>query len=185
MSRPARWIWGGRRAGFPEHGHRWFRQPGDRQYIARPEESPGGAAYLFTGLSRFAQLSAAYGELQGPGFHWHGQLLALGIGNGRQAGGGHELCPGALIDDGLLDVSILPAPQELVGALKSLLAGDMGIDDLFIRARLPWVEIKASRGLDINLDGEPRQGELLRFTARPAALQMHLPQGSPLLGTDG
>lgn len=145
----------------------------------------GGAAYLFTGLSRFAQLSAAYGELQGPGFHWHGQLLALGIGNGRQAGGGHELCPGALIDDGLLDVSILPAPQELVGALKSLLAGDMGIDDLFIRARLPWVEIKASRGLDINLDGEPRQGELLRFTARPAALQMHLPQGSPLLGADG
>lgn len=46
----------------------------------------GGAAYLFTGLSRFSELSAAYGELQGPDFHWQGDLLALGIGNGRQAG---------------------------------------------------------------------------------------------------
>ncbi|WP_248764509.1 lipid kinase YegS [Pseudomonas protegens] len=142
----------------------------------------GGAAYLFTGLSRFAELSAAYGELQGPDFHWHGELLALGIGNGRQAGGGHELCPGALADDGLLDISILPAPQELVGTLKNLLAGGLGIDNLFVRARLPWVEIKASRGLDINLDGEPLQGDTLRFTARPGALQVHLPEGSPLLG---
>lgn len=142
----------------------------------------GGAAYLFTGLSRFAELSAAYGELQGPGFHWHGELLALGIGNGRQAGGGHELCPGALADDGLLDISILPAPQELVGTLKNLLAGGLGIDNLFVRARLPWVEIKASRGLDINLDGEPLQGDTLRFTARPGALRVHLPEDSPLLG---
>jgi len=142
----------------------------------------GGAAYLFTGLSRFAELSAAYGELLGPGFHWQGELLALGIGNGRQAGGGHELCPQALADDGLLDISILPAPQELVGTLKSLLSGGLGIDNLFVRARLPWVEIKASRGLDINLDGEPLQGDTLHFTARPAALRVHLPVDSPLLG---
>lgn len=72
----------------------------------------GGAAYLFTGLSRFNELHAAYGELQGPDFHWRGELLALGIGNGRQAGGGHLLCPEAMADDGLLDVSILPAPRS-------------------------------------------------------------------------
>jgi len=145
----------------------------------------GGVAYLFTGLSRFAELSAAYGELQGPDFHWHGELLALGIGNGRQAGGGHELCPQALADDGLIDVSILPAPQDLVGTLKNLLAGGMAIDKLFVRTRLPWVEIKASRGLDINLDGEPLQGDRLRFEVRPAALQVHLPAASPLLGGAG
>ena len=47
----------------------------------------GAAAYLFTGLSRFSELQAASVELQGPGFDWQGDLLALGIGNGRQAGG--------------------------------------------------------------------------------------------------
>lgn len=141
----------------------------------------GGAAYLFTGLSRFSELHAAYGELQGPGFHWRGELLALGIGNGRQAGGGHELCPQALADDGLLDISILPAPQEVVSTLRDLMAGGWGIENLFVRARLPWVEIKAAEGLDINLDGEPLQGESLRFVVRPQALRVHLPEGSPLL----
>lgn len=143
----------------------------------------GGAAYLFTGLTRFSELSAAYGELLGPEFHWRGDLLALGIGNGRQAGGGHVLCPQASADDGLLDISILPAPQEVVGTLKDLLAGGLGIDNMFVRARLPWVEIKVAQGLDINLDGEPLQVDSLRFTVRPKALRVHLPSDSPLLGS--
>lgn len=142
----------------------------------------GGAAYLFTGLSRFSELRAAQGELTGPDFHWHGELLALGIGNGRQAGGGHMLCPTAVADDGLLDISILPAPQEVVGTLKSLLEGGLGIDNMFVRARLPWVELKSAQGLDINLDGEPLTGEDLRFVTRPAAIMLHLPIGSPVLG---
>jgi len=142
----------------------------------------GGAAYLFTGLSRFSELSAAYGELQGPDFHWQGDLLALGIGNGRQAGGGHVLCPEALANDGLLDISILPAPQEVVSTLKDLLAGGLGIDNMFVRARLPWVEIKVAQGLDINLDGEPLQVDTLCFTVHPKALHVHLPPDSPLLG---
>ncbi|MBN0977488.1 lipid kinase YegS [Pseudomonas hygromyciniae] len=141
----------------------------------------GGAAYLFTGLSRFSELRAAYGELVGPDFHWRGELLALGIGNGRQAGGGHELCPGALADDGLLDISILPAPQEVVGTLRSLMTDGWGLDNMFVRARLPWVEIKVAEGLAINLDGEPLKGDNLRFCALPKALQVHLPMDSPLL----
>jgi lipid kinase YegS len=141
----------------------------------------GAAAYLFTGLSRFSELQAASVELQGPDFQWQGSLLALGIGNGRQAGGGQVLCPEAVVNDGLLDIAILPAPQEVVGALRDLLAGD----GLFIRARLPWVEIKSSQGLDINLDGEPLQADNLRFQARPAAIRLHLPTGSPLLSRPG
>ncbi|NWD67628.1 lipid kinase YegS [Pseudomonas gingeri] len=145
----------------------------------------GGAAYLFTGLSRFSELHVAYGELQGPDFHWQGDLLALGIGNGRQAGGGHPLCPEALVDDGLLDISILPAPQEMVGTLRELMSGGWGLDNLFVRARLPWIEIKVSEGLYLNLDGEPLHSDSLRFEVRPGALRVHLPEGSPLLSRRG
>lgn len=145
----------------------------------------GAAAYLFTGLSRFSELSAASVSLQGPDFHWEGELLALGIGNGRQAGGGHVLCPEATVDDGLLDISILPAPQEVVGTLRDLLSGGLGLDSMFVRARLPWVEIKGTQGLDINLDGEPLQGDSLRFRVLPGALKVHLPADSPLLSRRG
>jgi len=141
----------------------------------------GAAAYLFTGLSRFSELQAASVELSGPGFDWQGDLLALGIGNGRQAGGGQVLCPDAQVDDGLLDIAILPAPQEMVGALRDLLAGE----GLFVRARLPWVEVTCSQGLDINLDGEPLQADSLRFAALPGALRLHLPLNSPLISRPG
>lgn len=141
----------------------------------------GGAAYLFTGLSRFSELRAAQAEIQGPDFHWQGDLLALGIGNGRQAGGGHVLSPQAVVDDGLLDVAILPAPTDVVSTLGGFLSGGLGLDNFFVRARLPWVEIKSAVGLDINLDGEPLEGNSWRFTARPAAIEVHLPAHSPLL----
>lgn len=69
-----------------------------------------------------------------------------------------------------------------MGTLKTLLADGFGIDNMFVRARLPWVEIKVAEGLYINLDGEPLEGDSLRFSARAAALRVHLPENSPLLG---
>ncbi|MBB1610016.1 MULTISPECIES: lipid kinase YegS [unclassified Pseudomonas] len=142
----------------------------------------GGAAYLLTGISRFSEVHSAEGHFRGPGFDWQGEFLALGIGNGRQAGGGHPLCAQALADDGLLDVSILPAPGDMLSALGSLLGSGGGLQELFVRARLPWLELEAGEGLAINLDGEPLQASRARFEVRPAALRLHLPPGSPLLG---
>jgi len=52
---------------------------------------------------------------------------------------------------------------------------------MLVRARLPWVEIKVSEGLYINLDGEPLEGDNLRFSVRSAALLVDLPEDSPLL----
>ncbi|AYC33455.1 lipid kinase YegS [Pseudomonas cavernae] len=143
----------------------------------------GGAAYFLTGLTRFSEVHSAFGRFSGPGFAWEGEFLALGIGNGRQAGGGHLMCPQALVDDGLLDLCIVPAAQDLVGTLGTLLSGGiLGLESVSISARLPWLEIDAPEGLDVNLDGEPMESPHLRFAARPAALRVHLPAGSPLLG---
>ncbi|MDG9929972.1 MULTISPECIES: lipid kinase YegS [unclassified Pseudomonas] len=144
----------------------------------------GGAAYLLTGLSRFTEVRSAFGRFHGPDFAWEGDFLALGIGNGRQAGGGHVLCPQASIDDGLLDICIVPAAQDVVGTLGTLLSGGiLGLEAVSVTARLPWLEVEAPEGLDINLDGEPLTGNRLRFAARPGALRLHLPDISPLLST--
>lgn len=142
----------------------------------------GGAAYFLTGLTRFSEVHAAFGRFKGPDFAWEGDFLALGIGNGRQAGGGHALCPQARIDDGLLDICIVPAPQDMVGTLGTLLSGGvLGVESVSVSARLPWLEVEAPEGLDINLDGEPMEGQRLRFSARSRALRLHLPDISPLL----
>ena len=142
----------------------------------------GGAAYLLTGLSRFAEVESAFGRFSGPDFQWQGEFLALGIGNGRQAGGGHVLCPQARVNDGLLEVCIVPAADDVVGTLGTLLSGGInGLQSVAVCARLPWLEVEAPQGLDLNLDGEPVVSRQLRFVALPAALRVHLPAGSPLL----
>src|SRR5262245_32230924 len=79
----------------------------------------GGLAYVLTGISRFAELSANRGSFRAEDFSWEGPFVALAIGNGRQAGGGVPLCPDAVLDDGLLDLMILP---ELDHAAASTLS---------------------------------------------------------------
>ncbi|MBA1277734.1 MULTISPECIES: lipid kinase YegS [Pseudomonadaceae] len=142
----------------------------------------GGGAYLLTGLSRFNELHAAWGRFVGPDFAWEGDFLALGIGNGRQSGGGQQLCPQASIDDGLLDICIVPAPADTVGTLGTLLSGGLlGIDTVSVTARVPWLEVEAPKEIAINLDGEPFTAERMRFTVKRRALRLHLPADSPLL----
>lgn len=143
----------------------------------------GAAAYLLTGLRRVAEVQAAFGRFRGPGFQWEGEFIALGIGNARQAGGGHVLCPQARIDDGLLDLCIVPAAEDMVGTLATLLSGGLnGLQSVSLSARLPWLEVEGAQGLDLNLDGEPTEHRRLRFSARAKALRVHLPVDSPLLG---
>ncbi len=151
-----------------------------------PEElkrTLGGAAYLLTGLTRFAEVRSSFGRFTGPDFQWEGDFLALGIGNGRQAGGGQVLCPQALINDGLLDVFIVPAATDAVGTLGTLLSGGInGLHSVALSAQLAWLEVDAPGCLDFNLDGEPMASKRLRFSVLPAAISVHLPEHSPLLG---
>ena len=92
------------------------------------------------------------------------------------------LCPTAVVNDGLLDVGILPASQDVLGTLGEFLSKGFSTEEMFIRARLPWVELEAAEGLDMNLDGEPVKRDRVRFEVRPGILQVCLPVDSPLLG---
>ena len=142
----------------------------------------GGSAYLLTGLSRFSELRSTWGHFTAPDFAWEGEFLALGIGNGRQSGGGQHLCPQASIDDGLLDLCIVPAPADTVSTLGTLLSGGLlGIDTVSVTARVPWLEVEAPDEIAINLDGEPSSARHMRFSVKRRALRLHLPPDSPLL----
>ncbi len=145
----------------------------------------GGAAYFLTGVTHFSSIRPAHCRLTGPDLLWEGELLVLGVGNGRQAGGGHQLCPDAIINDGLLDVCVLPRlpPDELPEALRALLhEGLTAIRRTVVSARVPWIEITAAEPMQINLDGEPISDTHFRFEVFPQRLSMNLPPDCPLLG---
>jgi lipid kinase YegS len=145
----------------------------------------GGLAYALTGIAHFAELSEADGAFRAEGFTWQGRFLAVAIGNGRRAGGGIPLCPDAWLDDGLLDLLILPAPEreEHLDAVAHLLReGAEGVRALMITARSAWIEYESAQDLNVNLDGEPIVTKRFRVDARPRALPVRLGEGAFLLG---
>ncbi|WP_303761927.1 lipid kinase YegS [Alcanivorax jadensis] len=146
----------------------------------------GGAAYLLTGLTRFSEIQAAEGFFSNGEFEWQGEFLALGLGNGRQAGGGQRLCPDALVNDGLLDVAILPAQMDLLAGVKELFDSEArqapDQEGLFVRSRVSSLSIKTPSPMNLNLDGEPIQSTKFDIAVVPDRLRLHLPSDSPLLG---
>lgn len=147
---------------------------------AKLKSALGGASYLIHGLLRMDTLKADSCEIRGPGFHWAGDALVIGIGNGRQAGGGQALCPDALINDGLLQLRVYASE-----ALLPIILNSLGSDEQnphAIAASLPWLEIEAPHEVTFNLDGEPLKGKKFLINVLPAALACRLPPLCPLLG---
>ncbi len=144
----------------------------------------GGLAYLITGISKLGKIQPIRARLHGPGFTWQGGLIALGIGNGRQAGGGQALCPDALIDDGLLDVTVVPELSgEVAATLGTLVTAgkSAALERVAVRTQLPWLEIDCPEPLTLNLDGEPVASRHFRIECVPGRVRMHLPSDCPLL----
>jgi len=140
----------------------------------------GGVSYFIHGLLRMDTLKADRCEITGPDFKWEGDALIIGIGNGRQAGGGQEICPEALINDGLLQLRLLTAEELLPSFLRSLLNGEENKN--IVSTSLPWLEINAPHDMTFNLDGEPLTGKHFRIDILPNALQCRLPPHCALLG---
>lgn len=144
----------------------------------------GGLAYLVTGIASLGRIDPIRARLRGPGFAWSGDFIALGIGNGRQAGGGQVLCPSAVLDDAQLEVTVVPSLEGEVGAtLATLLTRgrQAALDRVAVRARLPWVELEGDAPFVLNLDGEPVESDHFRIDCVARRVRMHLPASSPLL----
>ncbi|WBQ17742.1 lipid kinase YegS [Sphingobium yanoikuyae] len=137
----------------------------------------GGLAYILTGMGRIREFAGCHGHFRTSDFSWEGSFLAMAIGNGRQAGGGIQLCPDAILNDGELDLMILPEFSRDAGisAFGRLLhEGPDSINDLRIATRAPWIEFESDHDVSINLDGESMQTRHFRVECRKQALPLHL-----------
>lgn len=139
----------------------------------------GGLSYFIHGLLRMDTLKPDRCEIRGENFNWQGDALVIGIGNGRQAGGGQQLCPAALVNDGLLDIRIFTG-EELLPALVTQLTNATEYYDV-TEGQSKWFTVTAENEMTFNLDGEPLTGCEFHLEVHPQALGCRLPPDCVLM----
>jgi len=142
----------------------------------------GPAAYTVMGAVLAINLHHYQGTLILPGREITGSGPVAIVGNGRQTGGGMQVAPRALIDDGLLDVLVIRqiSPTALLAAAREL--QQLPPDGEYISYwQTPWLEVHPEEAIPVNLDGEPLRFSAIRYEAVPKAIHLIVPANCPLL----
>ncbi len=114
-------------------------------------------------------------RVRSAGFHYDGPLLtALAANASHAGGGGMHLGPGARMNDGFFDVSVIRSVRRVDVALQflRLVRGTHVQHPAVSYFPSTWLEIDADRPLEIVADGEIIGVTPARLTLRPAALSL-------------
>jgi YegS/Rv2252/BmrU family lipid kinase len=104
----------------------------------------------------------------------------LAVANGRYFGRGMFIAPSAVIDDGLFEVVLVEEMprRRILLALPQVFSGEHVRRDDVHCTRAAVVEVHSDDGpLALDLDGEEAQGQDLRFTMLPAAVNILMHPG--------
>lgn len=117
------------------------------------------------------------GDVDGAGWALH-----LAIANGRYFGGGMPISPAATLEDGQLDLAIVPALPRgwFMQAAKRLVAGQgLSLPGIW-RLRGEAVAVTCADAPGVSLDGEHFEtGPTLDFRVLPGAIAVYLPGAAP------
>ena len=105
-------------------------------------------------------------------------LYNVVVANGRYVGGGTLIAPEASIDDGLLDVVLIPqrsAPELALLAAQVALGTHLKSDAIVFR-RAAQLTVNSKPGMWFNVDGELVGNEPARFEIVPRALRFVVPK---------
>jgi diacylglycerol kinase family enzyme len=106
------------------------------------------------------------------------RTLQVSVGNGRYYGGGMAVEEGASAEDGKLDVYSLEVPHwwHLIKLAPALRRGTQGRSKYVRAFRTTELTLVTRRRHDINADGELVTTTPARFSVRPAAVKVFVPQ---------
>jgi lipid kinase YegS len=151
------------------------------------KQALGGAAYSLMGIVTAAKMNPYECRFTAPdGTVYEGLLLVMAVGNGRQCGGGYQVTPKAILNDGLLDVVAIHDVEisQLGMILNELFDLTAETNQFVTYKQVPAFSLESSRPLQMNLDGEPYLDTSFQFEVLPEALPFILGPNAPLKATD-
>lgn len=139
----------------------------------------GPFAYLVTGVREFVELHTVSARFVADGrVFYAGEFLLFAVGNGRRTGGGSVLTPRARLDDGRLDLLVIPAmPRlEFLALLPEVRAGTHIDHPGVLYTQTTSITVGAARPLSVNADGEPLHARRLRYSLLPRPITVMAPR---------
>ena len=135
----------------------------------------GKAAFVLATAQVFLTYQAKSIELTIDGqAHGPFTITNIGVGNGRYHGGGMHVCPRAVLDDGLLEVTVIDAlsSYELVRDLKVLYSENLYVHPKTQHLRGSRITARSAQPVTIEVDGESLGGLPLDFSILTRALRV-------------
>ena len=133
----------------------------------------GKLAYLIGGAQALLEFDPVGAEItiEPAGDRLDRPLYAFAVCNSRMIGGGRLIAPGALIDDGLLDLCLIDAmsAMEFVALARRVADGDHVNDPRVIYRQVQAVTIEFARPVKVNTDGEVFDGRRCEYRVMPRA----------------
>jgi diacylglycerol kinase (ATP) len=138
---------------------------------------PGPLAYLAAVARTLVTFRSPEIRIAGDFGTFEGRVLLLATGNTSTYGGGMQVVPGAVCDDGLLDLCIVRAiPRHTVlAAFPRIFAGTHVALPFVETRRARWIRVEASRPLWVYADGEPLGMTPAEITIESRALAVLVP----------
>jgi diacylglycerol kinase (ATP) len=147
----------------------------DEKLDGRTKRAWGPLSYLRSAVEAFPELAPFHVTLRLDG----GETLEVSaysvvVANARYVAAGIPVAPEARLDDGLLDLMIVPessGPQLAVLVPLVLLGRHTG-SDLAVFRRAAAIELRSQPPMSFNVDGEPLPDQPARFEVLPRALRV-------------
>jgi diacylglycerol kinase (ATP) len=142
---------------------------------------PGVTRYLAGALFAMGSFAPLEIEAELDEERWSGRVLLAAVANAPCYGAGVQIAPGAAMDDGWLDVTLVGAMPwtRVVEIIPIILGGrDWRLDNVW-RFRARRVALRSSRPALIQGDGESLGEGTARFDVLPGAIRVAAP-GGPL-----
>jgi YegS/Rv2252/BmrU family lipid kinase len=140
----------------------------------------GKASYLWATLAVFARWSAGELRIDVDSERRAARMFDVVVANGRYFGGGMEICPDALPDDGLFDVLTIGdvTKWDLVTTMPKIYRGSHLPHPKAEVLRGRFVRVESGAPVPIELDGEQPGTTPATFETLPGRLRLRVPATS-------
>ena len=146
----------------------------------------GKAAFLWATLTTFLTYRGREVQLSLNSDDPSSFLIAnVAIGNGQFHGAGMRPCPTAVLNDSVLEVTVIDYAGmfELIRGMPALYSGEVYSHPKVHHLRASKLSVHSSSKTEIEIDGEALGTLPLEITVLPARLPILIPATSPLLAT--